>query len=224
MIPEPVLGLWPVILSTAAVCGVRWRGARRRTALNRAMHELRRPLHAMALGPGPVSGRTEAAPDPLDRALVALDDLDAVINGRPPALARRPVPVRPLVEGVLERWRTVARRRDAALELDWRAGVAIVNADPARVAQALDNLVANALEHGRGRVCVQARPGPVGLSLSVVSGHGGGSLRRPDPRRGHGLAVVERVATAHLGRFRIATEAGSVAALLELPLAAPTAA
>ncbi len=221
---EPLLGLWPLLMSMAVVCGSRWRSIRRRTALNRAMHELRRPLHALALVPGPATTDQEEAPASLDRALVALDDLDAVINGRPPVLTRRPVAARPLVEGVIERWRAVARRRDAALELDWKAGVAVVNADPARVAQALDNLLANALEHGRGGVRVLARRGPVGLSLSVVSERGDARVRSTDPRRGHGLAVVERVATAHLGRFRIAAEGSSVAARLELPLAAPVAA
>lgn len=212
-----ILTLWPLLASMAVLIGVRWRTARRRTALNRAMHELRRPLQALVLSPG--RRAPEPSPGPLELALAALDDLDLAINGIRPTSARRPVAARPLVEGVVARWRPLAVRRDGEIDLEWAAGQAIVLADPVRVAQAVDNLLANAVEHGDGRVQVKARRGPVGLTIRVAAARGPHIARHPDPRRGHGMAVVERVAVAHLGRFRVETRADTVIAILELPLA-----
>lgn len=216
--PDWVVYLWPVVASMALVCGARLRSAQRRTALNRAMHELRRPLQALILAPGGQRSH-ERSPGPLELALVALDDLDVAINGTRPVLTRRPVAARPLVEGTVSRWRALGARRDRSVRLEWDAGAAVVMADPARLTQALDNLLANAIEHGRGPVMVRGTRSPVGLSLEVVTAGTRPARRHSDPRRGHGLAVVERVAVAHLGRFRIRSTGQSVAAVLELPLA-----
>ena len=52
---------WPLgVTLAAALVGDRVRKARRRAALNRALHELRRPLQALALAPAP-PGRTRGA-------------------------------------------------------------------------------------------------------------------------------------------------------------------
>jgi signal transduction histidine kinase len=212
--------LWPLFVAMAGVCGAGVRGARRRKALNRALHELRRPLHALALTPGRVGAGGEAAtPGPLDLALVALDDLDVAINGSRPALARRPVAARPLVEGALSRWRGVAAMRERSLALEWEAGEAILMADPARLTQALDNLLANAIEHGALRIVTRCQRSPIGLRISVTTATNEPARRGGDPRRGHGLAVVRRVAAAHLGRFILRTTGREVSAVLELPLA-----
>jgi signal transduction histidine kinase len=218
---DAIAAAWPLLAIMALVCGTRVRSCRRRLALNRAAHELRRPLQALALAPG-VSNRGRrdgAAPDPLDLALAALEDLDAAINGSRPTLARRPVAARPLVEGALDRWRGVAATRERALAFEWDAGEAIVMADPARLTQALDNLLANAIEHGALRIVTRCRRSPVGLSISITTAAGPGGRQRSDPRRGHGLAVVGRVAAAHLGRFSMHDSGREVSAVLELPLA-----
>jgi signal transduction histidine kinase len=212
------LELWPLAATMAVAVVGRWRATRRRAVLNRALHELRRPLQAMVLAgsrrPGGGSG-----PGPLELALAALDDLDAAINGTEMSPARRPVSARPLVESSVARWRAFATGRDASIELVWRAGAAVVIADPARLAQALDNLLANAVEHGEGGILVEGRRSAVGLSVRVTSARRSQPGRAGDPRRGHGLAVVERFATAHLGRFRVRAMGDRVLAELELPLA-----
>lgn len=211
---------WPLGLTLAAVlAGDRWRGARRRAALNRALHELRRPLQALALAPSPASRSSKAA----ELALAALDDLDREINGARHPFAPRPVACRALVEAAVERWRGPAAARRRSLELRWRAGSAFVMADPRRVAQALDNLIANALEHGG--LCVRietiacARGVRISVSNSARRAPVPGDRAGRDPRRGHGLRVVAAIAAAHGGRFLLRRSSSAWVAVLELPQA-----
>ncbi len=216
------LGLagWPLGVTLAiALVGDRVRRARRRAALNRALHELRRPLQALALAPA--SSGKSPAPAAADLALAALDDLDHEINGSPPALTPRPVACRALVEAAVERWRGPAADARRSLELRWRAGAAMVMADPCRVSQALDNLLANAIEHGGLRVRVEAATGARRVRISVSNAALPTSVNAPrDLRRGHGLRVVASIAAAHGGRFCVQHPAGAWVAVLELPLAA----
>lgn len=217
MIDWTLLGaFWPLAATMAVLTGARLREARRRLRLNRALHELRRPLQALALSPARPAA--EPVPGPLDLALAALDDLDAEVNGSERPIRPRPVGCRALVAGAVERWRAPAARAGRSLVLEWRAGAAIVAADPARVAQALDNLIANALEHGGLRVRVAASISSAGVRILVVNDVAA-RRRHHDPRRGHGLEVVRRTAAAHGGRFALRAEGSTVAAALELPLA-----
>ena len=58
-----------------------WRGGRRRTALNRAMHELRRPLQSLFLSVQVGAGRASPGlPSSLALVNAALADLDREIN------------------------------------------------------------------------------------------------------------------------------------------------
>jgi signal transduction histidine kinase len=217
---EVLSSTWPLLVTMAVAGGARIKGSRQRRALNRALHELRRPLQALALAPGSSGhGSHGTAPGALELALVALDDLDVAINGTRPALSRRPVAARPLVSGALDRWRGVAAMRERSLALEWGAGEAVVMADPARLAQALDNLLANAIEHGALRVLVRGSRAAGRLRISVTTAAGPPARRNGGPRRGHGLAVVRTVAAAHLGRFSLRRSEREVTATLELPLA-----
>lgn len=217
---ELVGALWPLVATMALLAAVRVRESRRRSRLNRALHELRRPLQALALAPASGFRRgVPATPDSLDLALAALEDLDGAVNGAPAAIRPRPISGRALIAAAVERWRAPASRAGRSLKLEWRAGAAVVMADPPRVAQALDNLIANAIEHGGLRVRVEAVLCAAGMRV-VVSNDGPASEHRPpDPRHGHGLEVVREVAAAHGGRFALRSEGQATVAALELPLA-----
>src|SRR3954453_10694289 len=195
--------------ATAALVALRGRDARRRGALNRALHELRRPLQALVLSAG---GDRGPGSHVVRVALTALDDLDREINGTARRVELRPVDCRALVQPAVERWVGVAAATRRVLTLRWRAGSASVLADPDRVAQALDNLIDNALRHGGLRVYVDADvcAGGVRITVRDFGGTAPPSPRLRDPRHGHGLEVVSRVAAEHGGRFRmLRTAAGA---------------
>jgi signal transduction histidine kinase len=224
---------WPLAASMAAALSARGlRSGRRRTALNEALHELRRPLQALALAGDRASASPRVVASSVELATVALDRLDREVNGGG-ALAggREEVRVQPLVASAVGRWQARARLAGGSLRLGWWAGEAIVAGDRAALAQAVDNLVVNALEHGGPAVTVEARRHGERLRLVVADS---GTAARPASRRGtpaetigrlsgrrrhgHGLAVVRRVAAAHRGRFVLQrADCGSLA-VLELPL------
>ncbi len=207
------------LLCTLALAGLAARLAwsRRRRALNEALHELRRPLQVLALVGAPAAGGA------IELALAAVDDLDREINGSAGRPAARPTSCRALVEQAIERWRAVAAGAGRALALDWQAGDAIVSADPLRVARALDNLIANAIEHGGLSVRVEVSATPQTIRILVLdSGRGAAASPRGrgrDPRHGHGLRVASRIAAEHGGRFLLGRLARGTAAVLELPRA-----
>jgi signal transduction histidine kinase len=91
----------------------------------------------------------------------------------------------------------------------------VVDADRARLEQALDNLVDNALLHGDGTIRLSARAGEDGIKLHVSDSgpgfppdflpHAFERFRRADVARaeggtGLGLAIVAMIARAHGGR------------------------
>jgi signal transduction histidine kinase len=90
------------------------------------------------------------------------------------------------------------------------------------MAQAFDNLVANALEHGGPPVVVTAARVAGRIRITIANGVGEpATARTGDPRRGHGTAVVSEVAAAHRGRFALCRTGSGCVAALELPLAEP---
>lgn len=224
---------WPFAASLAAGVTARTlQAARQRTVLNEALHELRRPLQALALmSPG---GALE--PQRVDQSLrlasTALERLDREINGTPSALDRQTLAAEPLLREAVERWRPRAEIAGARLELRWRAAGAVLCGERCELAQALDNLIVNAIEHGGPRVVVSATLGVGWLRIAVVdSGRGPASAPPLGPRlpeligrwsgrrrHGHGLRVVRRTAVAHGGSFTLHCREGGAEARLEVPL------
>lgn len=222
---------WPLSATLAAVAAAQGlRAGRRRSALNEALHELRRPLQALALAGG--GSPPPAVESSVTLAAAALERLDREVNGGGLRRPSEEVELRALLEAAVRRWRARASLGDASLELRWRAGRAAVVGDRVELAQALDNLIVNAIEHGGPEIAVDARPYKGRVRIVVAdSGRAAHSVvRQGSPaeviarlsdgrKRGHGLSVVRRVAAAHGGRFALRrSERGSLA-LLELPLA-----
>jgi len=227
---------WPLAATLAAVAAAQaHRAGRRRSSLNEALHELRRPLQTIALAGAGGNGSPPVLESSVRLAAAALERLDSEVNGRtalrPPA---EPIEVRPLLDGAVRRWRARASLGGGSLRLRWRAGEAVVCGNRVELSQALDNLIVNAIEHGGPRIAVDARPFRGHVRI-VVSDSGCASrppARRDAPgeviarlsgrrRHGHGLAVVRRVAGEHGGRFALrCSERGSLATL-DLPLADP---
>jgi two-component system, OmpR family, sensor histidine kinase TctE len=224
---------WPVVLSmAAAVAAQGLRAGRRRIALNEALHELRRPLQAVALAVGPERDGPEHDRGSIELAAAALERLDREINGGPLMPVWGSVDGAALVQSAVSRWQARVHLADGSLEMRWNAGRAPLRGDRHALGQALDNLIVNAIDHGGPTIVVAGRLREGHLRIAVVDS---GRATRPRSRRssparviarlsgqqrhGHGLTVVRRVAADHGGRFALRhSERGSLA-VLELPLA-----
>jgi signal transduction histidine kinase len=239
------LAFWPVLGGAGATFAAAVRDGRRRTVLNERLHELRRPLQALALmAPRPdASGDDRGA---VEMAAAALAALEREINGERGVGATAVIALRPLLESARRRWRGQAAMFGADLGLRWDAGEAAVEGNRLELAAALDNLIANALEHGGGSIELSADLAGDRICLAVVDS-GSGAARRArereavlkgrDARRragrgpfgrltgrarhGHGLRLVRRTAAAHGGAFALHKGERGTSAVLELPLAPP---
>lgn len=206
-----------ILLAVAAVELARLlAGFRRAVRLNRALHELRRPLQSISLS---IEGRTPdvaCAAACLEQARAALEQLDAAVNRRP--LRRMPVPttLEQITAALEDRWRFAGVRVSAP------AGAGELEADPLALGAALDNLVANAIEHGGGAVSVRALPAPGAVRFEVRDEGGAEGPVRPreaDPRHGHGLALAAATAAEHGGSLTgpQPTRGGGAVAALSVP-------
>ena len=92
----------------------------------------------------------------------------------------------------------------------WEAGPAVVRADSRRLAQAFSNLLANAVEHGSGRV--EARGRRAGERVRV-------EIRDEGPR-GRGLGIAARAVEEAGGVLEVERAADGTTVAVELPLAA----
>jgi light-regulated signal transduction histidine kinase (bacteriophytochrome) len=228
----------------AVAAGLLLRTGRRRAAINKALHELRRPLQALALAGGAPEG-SGVVESSTRLAAAALERLDREVNGgEPGSPAERTERVRceAALRSAVGRWRARVAMAGGSLELHWRAGEAVVIGERAALEQAVDNLIVNAIEHGGPEILVEGRRRGLSLVISVVDsgrrqagdvgqasaiGHDGSrgsiaAVARITGRRrhGHGLAVVRRIAAGHRGRFVLRRAGAGWRAVLELPLAA----
>jgi signal transduction histidine kinase len=244
---EARLVFLPALGGAGATLAAAVREGRRRTVLNERLHELRRPLQALALmAPRPGAPGAPGGDDgPVELAAAALAALEREINGGRGAGATAVVALRPLLESARRRWRGQAAMCGARLALRWDADEAAVEGNRFELAAALDNLIANALEHGGASIELAADLAGDRICLAVVdSGSGAGKRARDreaarkgrDARRhrdgrspfgrltgrarhGHGLRLVRRTAARHGGAFALHKGERGTSAVLELPLA-----
>lgn len=223
---------FPLAASFAIAGGITaLREGRRRTSLNEAVHELRRPLQVLALSLPADSTAAGGADSSLRLVAAAVDRLEHEINGKGILDASVSLALRPVVEAAAERWQVRARRTDRSLRLCWQASDLPLRGNEAELAQALDNMISNGFEHGSGGVSVEVREGDGLLRIAVLDS---GCTSAPSPkksrqefwprisgraRHGHGLRIVRRTARRHGGSFQLRRSSEGTEARLELPLA-----
>jgi signal transduction histidine kinase len=205
--------------------GLLWRRAAVRAELvARASHEVRGPLTAALLA----AGDAAAVEAQLQRARLALDDLLAARRGGHAPDAHEPLALSALMAQVALSWRPAAAAQGRVLHVETAASGAYVLADRTRLAQAVGNLIANALEHGDGAIEVRARARGSRVRLEVHDR--GDGLRSPVAqiaarpragrgRRGRGLAIAAEIAKRHGGCLTSAPSPRGAALVLDLPLA-----
>jgi signal transduction histidine kinase len=203
-----------------------------------ASHELRTPVAVIkaeleaALRAGDhdsqVRAALVAALEECDHLAQLAEDLLVVARAAEGELPvrREPVAIRPLLEGVRERFDDRARERGREIRVDG-AGDLSVEADEFRLRQALGNLVDNALRYGEGEIVLSSRRPPDAAALELdVSDQGPGfepalaerafeRFARGDEARtrggtGLGLAIVRAIAEAHGGGAEIVAGDGAV--------------
>ena len=209
-----------------------------------ASHELRTPL-ALLRAELEVALRHPRSRDELERALrSAAEDAERLSRlaedlllfarsdeGRLPVRCVE-VGAKKLLDDVAARFWSRAREADRAMRVDV-SGDPKVDADPARIEQALGNLVANALAYGAGAVVLSARAEDGRVELHVTDEGPGvppdflprafDRFSRADEARGGGgtglgLAIVDLIARAHNGRAGLANRPGAGAdAWISLP-------
>jgi signal transduction histidine kinase len=208
---------------------------RRRELVARACHELRGPLTAVRLSLATMERRNEAPPErlatlehELRRAGLALDDFAAARSGRRIAEREEPVEVAELMEEQFHSWEAVAGVFDSIVLLGCVLPGSTVVGDRLRLAQAISNLIANALEHGPGRIELTARfVGAQHVRIEVIDEGPGLPValaeltrraRAGRGRRGRGLAIASQIAERHRGRLVAAPAPRGARIGLELPL------
>jgi signal transduction histidine kinase len=199
--------------------------ARERALVSHASHELRTPLAVLKLelelALDPERSRDEmaaalaSAAEEVDRLTRLASDLLVIARHDQGQL-----PVRPVEIDVAQAVRAIVERFDRIARTDGRsvvaAGASALDArvDPDRLAQAVDNLVSNALRHGAGEVEVRTEEQGGQVVIGVFD-HGAGfpedflahafePFSRADPARtgeatGLGLSIVLAIAESHGG-------------------------
>jgi signal transduction histidine kinase len=190
-----------------------------------ASHELRTPLTALRTevelalvgnrDASDLRAALRSAADEIRRVCRIADDilmLARADHGRLP-LRPRPLEPRALLDAAAARARAAARTRGRQIVVrDTEPGRWLL-ADPDRAAQALDNLISNALQHGSGTITLAAREDGKLLGLHVADQGSGFAedmaarafqrftrgKRARDPGSGLGLSLVAAIAIAHRG-------------------------
>jgi signal transduction histidine kinase len=220
-------------LAGALMLVVRHSLGSRMEAVARACHELRGPLTAARLGLSFGERSGELSPEhlraidtELGRATLALQDLADVGQGGPRLRGLERIDLSELVtDSVRAAW-GLADEFGATVSSQWDGPGVAIWGDRLRLAQALGNLVSNAIEHGGGRVLVR---GAVVNVVRIEISDDGPGLPRPvaelirRPRRGRGtrgrgLAIAMTIARAHGGRVAAGPSSRGATVALELPL------
>jgi len=186
-----------------------------------AEHELRGPATTIGLAaaalrrePGGVR-RARAFECELQRMRLGLDDLTAARAGRRATSAPVALPLERLLRGATAGWRPAGR----PVRFRWDAGPAVVRADRRRLAQAFSNLLANAVEHGTGRVEVCGSLAGARVRVEVRDEGPAAPAPPRAPDRGRGLGIAARAVEEAGGVMEVRCADHGTTVAVELPLA-----
>jgi signal transduction histidine kinase len=207
------------------------------------LHELRGALTALELGLSfmersgrlrqQLNGCGDSLHVSLDRAALAARDIDILRVGAPKAVdVKIEVEFQELVLRSARAWSFLAPTFASSLEVDWRAGPVRVLGHAGRLQQALDNLIANALEHGGPRVVIEGERRDDLVRLLISDGGGGpppdldglaektaaiSPKKGPQSAHGYGLLIAGQVIREHRGRLALGMGSNGPGLLIELP-------
>jgi len=199
---------------------------RRLELVAQATHELRSP--AAALSFAVASLRREAGglrralrfESEIERMRAGLADLDAAQSGRRAPARPRTVPLEQVLRRAAAGWRPPADQAGRPIDVRWDAGHAWVRADRGRLAQALGNVMANAIEHGTGPIEITAvRKGPRSVRVEVTNETARTASRRHRRAgRGRGLGIASRAVQEAGGTLKVEQTGAGTTATVDLPL------
>ncbi|WP_051471165.1 ATP-binding protein [Patulibacter minatonensis] len=208
-----------------------------------ASHELRTPIAVLrtrvdvalrdrTLGTEDLRATLEAVHQDAVRLTRLADDLLLLARADQGALPLRlePIDVEDLLDGTAARHRgpAPASADDRAIRVAPPEGGAVLLGDPDRMAQVLDNLVVNALRHGRGAIELSAGDGPDAGTIRIAVADEGPGFPADFAGRafdrfsqadgspggsGLGLAIVAAIVRAHGGSVAVEDGARVVAVL-----------
>jgi PAS domain S-box-containing protein len=219
-------------------------------------HELRTPLNAV-LGWVQLLQTGEMSPDRAGHAIDVISrnarlqaqliedilDVSRIITGKL-ELDRRPLAVAQLLDGAIAGVQPAAQARSIAFETEVGAGVSVIEGDPRRLNQVLNNVLANAVkfshEGGRirlgvtadtERVAIEIRDDGVGIAPDFLP-HIFERFRQADSRStrkhgglGLGLAIARHLVELHGGSVRAQSDGlgrgATVTIVLPLTVGAP---
>jgi signal transduction histidine kinase len=218
--------------------------ARERAFVADAGHELRTPLAILKLElefalstdstREELQERLRSVAEEVDRLNRLAQDLLVIARaeqGRLP-LEKRWIDLEPLLDTLAGRFATAATQNGRVVRVEGSAAVR-VEADPARLEQALTNMVSNALRHGDGDVVLRASTARGRVAIHVLDDGPGfepellphaferfarASQARSERGAGLGLSIVEVIAKIHGGRaYARNRDGGGADVWLDLP-------
>jgi signal transduction histidine kinase len=203
----------------------------RRDHIAMLVHDLRHPLSSLGLV-AEILEAEDLAPEERRSSIVTMrtlcSDMARLVDGVLAAsrleagvfqVDRRPTTARTILDPTIKALSLVATRRRVALAFEGDLD-AHLHADPAKLRQAIDNLLANALKFtprgGRVRVSIEAKAGNVAFDVSdsgpgipeperatIFDRYRQGKTGRTAGGAGLGLAIAKGIAEAHGGSISV---------------------